>query len=138
MDFQSARKYLKLIFVLFCISGLVYHTFGLYFEYMSGKTIVNIKVDQILNETIPAITFCFDAYVSLEKVLELNPLLYNLTVNYKNERARLINNSIIDPLGPDRSNKYFSKLKYEISLMHNWMNVSEFFEKITIPQEKQL
>ena len=41
-----------------CIFGFLYQSYDLYSAYMSGKTVVNIKVETILNQTLPGITVC--------------------------------------------------------------------------------
>src|ERR1700761_4976878 len=52
------RLKVNIFSLIFCFSGFFYHSFDLYSGYMSGKTVVNIKVETILNQTLPAITTC--------------------------------------------------------------------------------
>ena len=100
----------KNIFAFVCLCGLVYQTVILYSEYMSGNTVVNIKVDRILNETIPAITVCFDAFASLERVSQLSPHLANLSYGYINERDHFHNNHSI---GVEKVKHYRKLLQIE-------------------------
>ena len=57
---NTCVKYFKTRNVLFvsCFSCLFVQTIRLFNEYMSGKTVTNISVGLISNDTLPAITFC--------------------------------------------------------------------------------
>ena len=123
----------KNIFAFVCLCGLVYQTVILYSEYMSGNTVVNIKVDRILNETIPAITVCFDAFASLEMVSQLSPHLANLSIDYMNERDRFLNNRSI---GRAKAVHYRNVLEIELNKLFDNMTVWKFYDEITIQFNK--
>ena len=127
-------KYIsKNIFAFVCLCGLVYQTVILYSEYMSGNTVVNIQVDRILNETIPAITVCFDAFASMERVSQLSPHLTNLSQHYINERYRFLNNQSIVWA---KALHYRKLLEVELSKLYDNMTVLEFYDEFTIQFEK--
>ena len=119
------------LFGLLCICGLVYQSLNLYSDYMSGNTVVNIKVDRIIDETIPV---CFDTYASLERVSQLSqisPLLANLLQNYTYELNLFFKNNNTH-IGSIKSEHYYKLLQIELTKLHGNMTVWEFFEKITI------
>ena len=59
---------IKSVLYVLCFSGFLYQCYDFYSEYMSGKTVVNIKVETILNQTLPAITVCFSSYYSIDSM----------------------------------------------------------------------
>ena len=66
-----------------CFCGFLYQSYDLHYDYMSGKTVANIKVETILNQTLPAITICYPSYYSTEKIDDRNdPTLMELKQNY--------------------------------------------------------
>ena len=80
------RKFKKLISVYglisICLFGLLYQTFLLIDEYLSGKTVINVIVGRLRNETPPAFTLCLPKYLSFEKAAKNDPGAKQLYINY--------------------------------------------------------
>ena len=60
---------INLIASLVCTSGLIYQSMDLLFQYLTGKTVVNMEVGQIFNDTLPAITICYPFVLSMENAV---------------------------------------------------------------------
>ena len=120
------------ILYLLCFSGFLFQCYDLYFEYMSGKTVVNIRVETILNQTLPAITVCYSTYYTPD-TLKLNDSIaheFKKIYEEENEMIRLSQNKTVNSrivqLGSMKV-----QLKRE-RLLRN-MKMVDFFEKLTIP-----
>ena len=66
-----------------CIFGFLYQCYDLYTDYMSGKTVVNIKVETILNQTSPGITLCYSYFHPPETLGVNETILIELKQNYE-------------------------------------------------------
>ena len=60
------------ISIVVCNVGLFYQTFILLKDFYEGKTMVNVRIGRIYNETLPAITICYPELISFEKVTKFN------------------------------------------------------------------
>jgi len=67
----------QLLVTLICVMGLTYQTSQLCLQYTSGQTVVNMKVEKIGYSQLPAITFCYPFFVSMEKLANIYPELKN-------------------------------------------------------------
>src|ERR1700744_6493654 len=72
----NLNSIMKITFTLICLGGLIYQTFQLFSEYMSGKTVVRIEVGRVFNDTLPAITICYPFFLSFKKLSKMD-LEYN-------------------------------------------------------------
>ena len=66
------KKLLAFLSIIFCNIGLLYQTYILVRDYFEGHTVVNIKIGRVYNETLPAISICYQQLLSFEKVARLN------------------------------------------------------------------
>ena len=76
------KKVSQYLLSLLCFCGFVYHSHDLYVNYMSGKTVANIKVDSILNQMLPAITVCIIPKYKLGGIEENNALTDELKKHF--------------------------------------------------------
>ena len=97
---KNTREQLsKAIYSLLCSSGLIYQLYLLIFQYMSGKTVVNLKLKRIEQVHLPAITICFPRGISLEKAARFREDLSQVFKNYTDairvisDKLRPLNNS---------------------------------------------
>src|ERR1700761_6473156 len=67
MNFINFKKFFEWFLNIFCAIGFLCHTSILFREYMSGKTVVNVSVGRIQNQTLPAITICLPYYLSMSR-----------------------------------------------------------------------
>ena len=56
----------------------------LFLEYLSGQTVVAIKIGRNQMETLPAITLCFDNNFMYKKLAQIEPKLQEIHENYTN------------------------------------------------------
>ena len=121
---------------LLCFFGFVYQSYHLYSGYMNGKTVVNIKVEKIVNQTLPGFTICYPSYYSAEKIDDRNDsILRQLKQNYLDnkdleEKLRNNNHSFTDK---QNMIKMKMKIQNRIDLSLSKINTMKFFEKITLP-----
>ena len=77
---------IKIICFLFSVIGLILHSTQLFSEYMSAKTVVNMEVRRIYDDTLPGITICFPFAMSMKRTAKLN----NRTIQYYQQYDGLI------------------------------------------------
>ena len=65
-------KILNGLSIVLCNAGLFYQLYILGKDYFEGRTVVNIKIGRIYNETLPAITVCYPELLSFKNVASLN------------------------------------------------------------------
>ena len=65
-----------------CLTGFLYQTFLLLEDFISGKTVVTLKIERLRNESLPAITLCFENFASFEKLAKNDHQLNELYINY--------------------------------------------------------
>ena len=92
-------------FLIFCISGFIYHFFFLFQEYLSGKTVVNLKIGNDYEEELPAITVC-PGSMSLDKLANINDHLATIYNNYTDQL-----NSIKSSLSSNQSSEQLYQAK---------------------------
>ena len=104
---------------------------------MSGKTVVNIKVETILNQTLPGITVCFASYYSPHQIDDRNnPTIAKIKKNYHNlenvyrDLDKLFNNQTQERNNLDRKR---DGLIMETAELMKKMSMVDFFKKITLP-----
>ena len=95
-----SRRIIRYSIIVLCVFGLSFQTTKLFIQYSKGQTVVNIKIGTINYNSIPAITICYPAMVSMErtaqKYLQMKPIfdeckaiLKNMTEDdYKNVSLR--------------------------------------------------
>ena len=65
-----------------CLTGLFYQTTMLFLEYLSGQTVVTIKIGNPPMEKLPAITLCSINYFIHKKLAQIDPEMQELYENY--------------------------------------------------------
>ena len=68
------RIFSKILFGIICLSAMIYQSSNLISVYMNGKTIVNLEIGFIFNDTLPAITICYPYALSIRKAAEIKPV----------------------------------------------------------------
>lgn len=117
---------------MICIFGLSFHASKLVTQYVWGQTVVNVKVEKIKYNKIPAITICYPRFLSMKKLSEYIPDIRQDFIEYK---------SIIETVNDsDYQNK---TLKQKISDIYweRFMNtnipfevpVHDLFDNFTLP-----
>ena len=85
---NNLRKYYRFVsnfgLGIVCLTGFLYQTFLLLDDYMSGKTVVTLNIERLRNESLPAITLCFENFASFEKLAQNDHELNELYIDYKN------------------------------------------------------
>ena len=128
----------KLSFLLYliCFCGFIYHSHDLYSGYMSGKTVVNIKIETILNQTLPVITVCYNQSIN-RNIFDLNDPVLKEINNYYLEKDDIKHNISkgFEKLSQEERNKLFLDRDKIDSILINLlseMTVADFFDKVTI------
>ena len=65
-------KSMNFILISICSSSFFYQVHSIVHQYMLGKTVVNVEVKSLTSETLPAITICVPAFLSMSKLSESN------------------------------------------------------------------
>ena len=81
---QSLIKIYELVLLVTCTSCFFYQLYILCGEYLSGRTVINIEINQDHYDTLPAITIC-PAGLALDKVALLNDQLKTIYDKYIND-----------------------------------------------------
>ena len=68
---------------LVCVVGLTYHISELLYQYWLGKTIVNINVQRIDQDNLPALTICYPYLFSFKKLAQIDEYFKNVYEKYK-------------------------------------------------------
>ena len=80
------NKLITITCFVLSVIGLVLHSAQLIGQYMSGKTVVNIEIGRIYEDTIPGITICYPIALSMKRTAQLN----DKTKKYYDEYDKLI------------------------------------------------
>ena len=65
-----------------CFSGLLYQTIMLLLDFLSGQTVVAIKLGRAQFEHLPAITLCSINHQMYKRLAQIDPELYYAYGNY--------------------------------------------------------
>ena len=117
-----------------CICGFLYQCYDLYTDYMSGKTVVNIKVETILNQMLPAITICYPYFHIPETLGVKETLLQELKQNYEEyfNYEKLLDNSTLKENQKKKLLVKHESLNHINSLLEQ-VSMADFIEKFTLP-----
>ena len=74
----TIRLLFKICSIIFCTTGLIFQSSQLLNQYLSGRTYASIKIGQIFNDTLPAITVCSHNFFSPSKLAGFNGKLDSL------------------------------------------------------------
>ena len=80
---ERFKLLLKVIVCLICLFGLSFHASILISQFVWGQTVVNVKVEKIKYNKIPAITICYPRFLSMKGLAEANPDLWPDFESYK-------------------------------------------------------
>jgi len=72
----------RIIFYMFCVTGLTYQLSSLIEQYTSGQTVVNLSIGRRHNDTIPAITICYPFALLMDMMAKLNKDIGSLYDKY--------------------------------------------------------
>ena len=72
MDLKFSSIY-KIISSLICSAGLLYQLSQLFEQFLSGKTVVNVEVKNVIDDNFPAFTICFPTIYSIESMGKYSP-----------------------------------------------------------------
>src|SRR5689334_13686772 len=70
------KSILKYIIVIISLTGLLYQSSLLLHDYLSGKTVVAVRVEMIQFDYLPAITICTDKLLSMKKAKQIDHNLW--------------------------------------------------------------
>ena len=127
MIMLTKEKFFKLFLMCFCASGLIYQVHILIAQYMSGNTIVNIKVGRIYNDTLPGFTICFPRFLSMERVVKIDDKYRGIV----NEYLKLMDNYNTTNLAR-ATHLYYEVYNDFINTHSNRMNIDEMMNKISL------
>ena len=119
---MRVRLTIQSICIIFCALCFIYQTQQLVNTYLSGKTIVETRVERFRYSEIPAITVCLPTLLALNKIAEnylknsSDPELNQLYQEYKQIRT-------IQQL-----EKNFNKVKWKLNLFD--IPIDDLFEKV--------
>ena len=127
---------------LICLSGLLYQLRELFDEYMSGKTVVAIKVGKFDTETIPAFTICLPYYISVDKVMRKENDTFSELARTYSKRVMELNESALQGLIMDEKTKsklmkvlfYYNKLQNAI--MDSKIHPGQILRNYSIPMKR--
>ena len=124
------RRIIRYLTIVLCVFGFFFQTTLLFIQYSKRQTVVNIKVEQNKYTSIPAITICYPAMVSMERTAQKYPPMKPLFDGYKDILKNMSkeddkNNTFVYHL-----NKIYHKNFSMIT--HYQENISEIFD-LTIP-----
>jgi len=123
----------ELFIVLISVFGLTYQTSQLCLKYMSGQTVVSIKVDKIGFTEMPAITICYPSFTSLEKLaniyseLKKDYEIYSEIIKYSVKFDA--ENKTVTKIFNDMKEKF---LNFSLKALKS-MPLHEAFENISLP-----
>ena len=81
---KELRNYFRAIYITICAIGLLYQSWHLVSEYLSGKTIVENRVERLKSTKLPAITICLPFMISFDRFVKTFPQYRNLYEEHKN------------------------------------------------------
>ena len=115
---------------LICFCGFLYQFVDLYSGYMSGKTVVNIKVETIINQTLPGITVCYPSYFILETLKVNDNIAQQFKKNYQdaNVKIELFGNQSRNYSKLKALTNELSKIKHNIKVLFENLSMVDFFE----------
>ena len=83
---------------IICLFILLLQSYELYSEYMSGKTVVNVVIDRLREQNLPAVTLCLPGIVSYERAAkyydEAKVIYRNYQDYLKNRPENSTNNNL--------------------------------------------
>ena len=104
---SNTRRIISYSIIVLCVSGLVFQTTELFFQYLKRQTVVNIRVEKNKYTSIPAITICYPGIVSMEKTTEKYPQLKPLFDEYKNSMKNVSENDYKNETFVQKWNKLY-------------------------------
>ena len=126
---KNSQVCFRTLLVIVCSVGLIYQTSQLIGQYMSGNTVIQMRIESLGEQNLPAFTVCFDQFISFWKLSKVDPEIGKLFQDY------------LHVIEGDQANK--SKILYKI---HNkaesiYLNsdilgsrtIPDLFDNITIP-----
>ena len=117
------------------IVGFLFQTTQLFSLYLSGKTLVDNRVEHLKHSELPAITICLPTFVSMDKFAEFllknskNQTILGLYERYKefNERSKMTWNKEIE----EEQMKLYKNFSLDIFLEQN-VSLIEIFNTISM------
>ena len=73
----------RCLLIIICLTGLLFQTFIISKEYLSGKTVVSVTNGRAGGQTLPAFTICTDNFLSVQKAVQFMPELSKLHSEYR-------------------------------------------------------
>lgn len=113
----------RLVVSVLCLTGLSYHTIYLLEQYMSGRTIVSIKVGRLRSEPIPAVTLCYPAYASWLKMAQMS------------EQANIYFQEYLEQMKSNSESPSFNEI-YRLStrqFTRDSLPIVQMFDNLSIP-----
>ena len=95
------RYVLRFFSTILCTTGLLYQSYQLLSEYMSGKSVVNIKLMREIYSNLPAITLCYPKLISMEMAANYSDIYRDYYYKYKNIIELIGENSTMYDLHKD-------------------------------------
>ena len=130
------KRYFKLnnVFFIGCVSCLFYQSILLIKEFMSGKTVINISVEFITNDTLPAITIC-PGDINFQSLALINEDAARLYEEYLSLIEDGIQNKMNGIAGKIRDLYDDSKHKYYVAINTSCMNIQKCFINYLTPSK---
>ncbi|CAG2107824.1 unnamed protein product [Medioppia subpectinata] len=117
---KKRRLIIKIILFIVCLSLLTYHSLLLFAQYFSGKTVVNIILERIRPDPMPAITICYPYGLRMDGMARRFPELRDQWLHYK----RLM----------DSINEYdYKNETLKEHLIDIYENFTKFYDKQNLP-----
>ena len=112
--------------MMLTLCGLIYQVQIIYYQYMSGKTVVSLEIGRLPDDSPPGITICYSGLFSMERAaknrrgyFEINDIYKSLLRNRSNDKFKFYLDS-------------FFTYSYDIVGSHHGFNLNELFDKISI------
>ena len=123
---KTFEKLMDRFLNLFCILGLIYQSSVLLNHYMSGKTVVSIRVGRLQMETLPAFTVCMNL-LSLEAISRNNENMTKMFSDYQELQRKFTQINSKDEI----NNTMTKEIKTKIEKIAWIMNASVKLSKMT-------
>ena len=120
---------------LFCLIGLIVQTSDLLDQYLSGRTVVNIRLKRLQNEKIPSFTICYPCYMSMAKAAEVGKQFKEQFEKYK----QFLDLNSRDPNEyNEQNNKILENMYYNVYntiaiKKTDTMPVLQLFDRLSLP-----
>ena len=127
---RRTRRIIRYLIIVLCVWAFIINTALLFIQYSKRQTVVNIKIETIKYNRIPAITICYPAMVSMERTVQKYPELRPLFDEYKNKMKDISENDYKNKTVVEKLNNLYRQKFTSFAIEKS--NVKDFYD-LSIP-----